>query len=35
MADIRLFVSKELVEPLSNRVLDVSATHGGPELTFR
>ncbi|MGH7856034.1 MAG: hypothetical protein ACREQY_01800 [Candidatus Binatia bacterium] len=33
--ELRVFVSKELVEPLSNRVLDAKATHRGTELTFR
>ena len=35
MADLRVFVSAELVEALSHRVLDVNATPQGPELTFR
>ncbi len=35
VADLRVFVSAELVEPLSHRVLDVNATPQGPELTFR
>jgi Fe-S cluster assembly iron-binding protein IscA len=33
--ELRVFVASELVEPLSNRVLDVSASHGQPELMFR
>lgn len=33
--DMRLFVAKELAEPLSDVVLDVVAESGEPQLTFR
>lgn len=33
--DLRFFVAQELVEPLSERVLDVKATSQGPQLAFR
>ena len=35
MPDLRIFVSHELVEPLSNRVLDVKETRGTVRLTLR
>lgn len=35
VADLRVFVSEELVGPLSRRVLDVQATPQGPALTLR
>jgi Fe-S cluster assembly iron-binding protein IscA len=31
---LRIFVAKELVEPLSERVLDVKPSHDGMTLTF-
>lgn len=33
--DLRVFVAKELIEPLSERVLDVKPTPQGPQLTLR
>jgi Fe-S cluster assembly iron-binding protein IscA len=33
--ELRVFVAKELVEPLADRVLDVSGRHDGPRLTLR
>jgi hypothetical protein len=33
--DPRIFVAQELIERLSDRVLDVNATPDGPALTFR
>ncbi|MEW6270076.1 MAG: hypothetical protein AB1689_12360 [Thermodesulfobacteriota bacterium] len=33
--DLRVFVAKELVEPLSDRVLDVRLTDEGPQLMLR
>ena len=32
--DLKIFVAQELVEPLTDRVLDVKATHQGLSLTF-